>query len=145
MTTLRSIETPMFCLDTSAVISVLNERIASVAERFDTEITRRTTILISTIVIYELRYGIARSARSERNRAVLESFLEFPVSIIAFDADDAAEAGEIRAALAGTGTPIGPYDVLIAAQARRCGAALVTLNRREFERVPGLIVTDWAA
>ena len=40
--------------------------------------------------------------------------------------------------------PIGPYDLLIAAQARRRGAALVTLNRREFERVPGLMVTDWA-
>jgi len=135
----------MFCLDTSAVIAVLSERIASVAERFDNEISRRTTILISTIVIYELRYGVARSARSDRNRAVLESFLGFPVSIIAFDAEDAGEAGEIRAALARTGTPIGPYDTLIAAQARRRSAALVTLNRREFERVPGLIVTDWAA
>jgi tRNA(fMet)-specific endonuclease VapC len=40
-------------------------------------------------------------------------------------------------------TPISPYDVLIAAQARRRGAALVTLNRNEFERVPGLLVTDW--
>jgi tRNA(fMet)-specific endonuclease VapC len=76
---------------------------------------------------------------------VFESFLELPVSIIAFDAEDAAEAGELRAALARTGTPIGPYDTLIAAQARRRSAALVTLNRREFERVPGLIVTDWAA
>jgi tRNA(fMet)-specific endonuclease VapC len=135
----------MFCLDTSAVIAVLNERIRSVAERFDTEIAGRTTILISTIAVYELRYGIARSARSERNRAVFESFLEFPVSIIAFDSEDAADAGALRAALARTGTPIGPYDTLIAAQARRRSAALVTLNRREFERVPGLIVTDWAA
>lgn len=135
----------MFCLDTSAVIAVLNERIASVARRFDTEITRRTKILVSTIAIYELHHGIARSDRSERNRAVLDSFLELPVSIIAFDAEDADEAGEIRAALASTGTPIGPYDTLIAAQARRRAAALVTLNRGEFERVPGLIVTDWAA
>jgi tRNA(fMet)-specific endonuclease VapC len=135
----------MYCLDTSAVISVLNERAPSVAERFDREIARRTTILISTIVLYELRYGVVRSAQSERNRAVLENFLEFPVSIIAFDPEDAAEAGEIRTALARTGTPIGPYDVLIAAQARRRGAALVTLNQREFERVPGLIVTDWEA
>jgi len=134
----------MFCLDTSAVIAVLNERIASVAERFDAEITRRTTIFISTVVLYELHYGIARSDRYERNRLVLESFLELPVSIIAFEAEDAAEAGEIRAALASAGTPIGPYDTLIAAQARRRTAALVTLNRREFERVPGLIVTDWA-
>ena len=133
----------MYCLDTNAVIGVLNERAPLVAERFDLEIARGTTILISTIVVYELRYGVARSGRPERNRSVLETFLELPVSIIAFDAEDAAEAGEIRAALARNGTPIGPYDVLIAAQARRRGAALVTLNRGEFERVPGLIVTGW--
>ena len=54
-------------------------------------------------------------------------------------------AADIRASLEALGTPIGPYDVLIAAQARRRNAALVTLNRREFERVPGLIVTNWGA
>jgi tRNA(fMet)-specific endonuclease VapC len=105
---------------------------------------RRTSILIPTIAIYELRYGVARSAHAERNRTVLENFLAFPVSVIAFDAEDAAEVGEIRAELAKAGTAIGPYDVLIAAQARRRGAALVTLNRSEFERVPGLMVADWA-
>lgn len=135
----------MFCLDTNAVIGVLSERNPRLAERFDVEIGRGTTILLSTIVLYEMRYGVAKSARPDRNLAVLANFLLFPVSIVAFDADDAAEAGDIRAGLAKSGTPIGPYDVLIAAQARRRGAALVTLNRREFERVPGLIVTDWAA
>src|SRR6266511_2892369 len=109
----------MFCLDTNAVIAMLNERTPHLAERLDAEIVRGTTILLSTIVIHELRYGVARSTRPDRNRAVLENFLEFPVSIIAFDAEDAAEAGEVRAWLARTGTPIGPYDVLIAAQARR--------------------------
>jgi tRNA(fMet)-specific endonuclease VapC len=53
-------------------------------------------------------------------------------------------AGEIRAHLESAGTPIGHYDYLIAAQARRHGATLVTLNTREFARVPGLIVVDWA-
>jgi tRNA(fMet)-specific endonuclease VapC len=52
-------------------------------------------------------------------------------------------AGDIRAELEKMGTPIGHYDYLIAAQARRRGAALVTLNQREFARVPGLIVMDW--
>jgi tRNA(fMet)-specific endonuclease VapC len=135
----------MFCLDTNAVIGVLSERTPQFAERLDVEIARGTTILISTIVLHEIRYGAAKSARPDRNLAVLEYFLQFPVSIAAFDAEDAAEAGDIRAGLAKSGTPIGPYDVLIAAQARRRGAALVTLNRREFERVPGLIVTDWGA
>ena len=59
--------------------------------------------------------------------------------------EDAEEAGNIRAALERAGKPIGPYDVLIAAQARRRGATLVTANEREFARVPGLKTEDWAA
>ena len=55
-----------------------------------------------------------------------------------FEPEDAEEAGDIRAALERAGTPIGPYDVLIAAQARRLDALLVTANTREFARVPGL-------
>jgi tRNA(fMet)-specific endonuclease VapC len=76
---------------------------------------------------------------------LLAAFLAKGFEQPAFDLEDAVEAGGIRAGLERLGTPIGPYDYLIAAQARRRGAALVTLNRREFERVPGLIVTDWAA
>ena len=64
--------------------------------------------------------------------------------MLPFDDEDAAHAGEIRVTLEAKGTPIGPFDYLIAAQARRRGIALVTLNRREFDRVPGLIVVDWA-
>jgi tRNA(fMet)-specific endonuclease VapC len=62
-----------------------------------------------------------------------------------FDIEDAHEAGEIRASLEARGQPIGLYGTLIAAQARRRGTTLVTLNGREFERVPRLRVEDWAA
>lgn len=72
-------------------------------------------------------------------------FLGLGIDVIPFEAEDAAHAGEIRAHLESKGTPIGPYDYLIAAQARRRAATLVTLNMREFSRVPGLMVTDWAA
>lgn len=78
------------------------------------------------------------------NLARLNDFLLSISSIVFLDADAASEAGEIRAHLEKKGTPIGPYDTLIAAQARRRNMALVTNNRREFERVPGLIVTDWS-
>ena len=61
------------------------------------------------------------------------------------DVDEARAAGEIRAELEARGTPIGACDYLIAAQARRRGATLVTSNMRAFERVPGLLVVDWAA
>jgi tRNA(fMet)-specific endonuclease VapC len=70
-------------------------------------------------------------------------FLAGPIRVLNFDAEDARESGDIRAALARAGTPIGPYDVLIAAQARRRGAILVTANKNEFARVPGLQTQDW--
>ncbi|SFK24488.1 type II toxin-antitoxin system VapC family toxin [Methylocapsa palsarum] len=135
----------MFCLDTNAVIAALNEKSPLMAARLDAEIARGAQILLSAIVLYELRYGVAKSVRPERSQAILAAFLDLPLTIAAFDSEDAKGAGEIRAALAKAGTPIGPYDVLIAAQARRRSATLVTANRREFERVPGLVITDWMA
>jgi tRNA(fMet)-specific endonuclease VapC len=63
--------------------------------------------------------------------------------MLEFDKEDARQAGEIRALLASEGTPIGPYDVLIAGQAVARDMILVTQNTREFERVPGLRFEDW--
>lgn len=133
----------MFCLDTNIVIGIINGR-ATAAERRFRETIGRAPLMLSAVVMFELRYGYAKSDRRSRMEALLETFLAPGVEVLPFDAYDAAEAGDIRAALEAQGTPIGPYDLLIAAQARRRGAALVTLNRRAFERVPGLIVTDWA-
>ena len=133
----------MFCLDTNIVIGIINGRATAVEARFR-DTVGRTPLMLSAVVVFELRYGYAKSDRRSRMEAILATFLAPGIEVLPFDADDAAEAGEIRAALEAQGAPIGPYDILIAAQARRRGAALVTLNRREFERVPGLIVTDWA-
>jgi tRNA(fMet)-specific endonuclease VapC len=100
-------------------------------------------IALSAIVLFELWFGIAKSERRAENIAELEAFLARGFEILALDGDDAEEAGDIRATLARAGTPIGPYDVLIAAQARRRDATLVTANGREFSRVPGLKIEDW--
>ena len=135
----------MFLLDTNIVIPVLNERDPAAARRLDAELALGTPIVMSTIVLFELRFGISGSARRERNEAVLAHFMSLPLTVAPFEPDDATHAGDIRAVLERDGVPIGPYDVLIAAQARRRGAVLVTRNRREFDRVPGLMVTDWAA
>jgi len=67
--------------------------------------------------------------------------LQFPV--LEFDQEDARQAGEIRAHLASKGTPIGPFDVLIAGQAKARNLTLVTHNTSEFRRVEGLRVEDW--
>jgi tRNA(fMet)-specific endonuclease VapC len=135
----------MFCLDTNIVIRIMNKRAPQLAERLRTELARRTRVLVPTFVLFELRYGASKSASPARSFARIDNFLAAIPEIPSFDALDSAEAGDIRAHLEAKGAPIGPFDYLIAAQARRRGAALVTPNRREFERVPGLIVTDWAA
>jgi tRNA(fMet)-specific endonuclease VapC len=134
----------VICLDTNVVIGCMSGRPPAFAERLERTLLREDCAL-SAIVLFELRYGIAKSARARENRERLATFLELPVAILPFEPDDAEEAGDIRAALERAGTPIGPYDVLIAAQARRRRALLVTANRREFARVPRLKTEDWAA
>jgi tRNA(fMet)-specific endonuclease VapC len=133
----------MFCLDTNIVISAINQRPAHIRARLDAELASGVMIGIPAIVLFEMRYGTAKSDRQAGSEAALEAFLSLAVTPWPFESEDAMHAGEIRAELEKVGTPIGHYDYLIAAQARRRGAALVTLNRREFARVPGLMVTDW--
>ena len=135
----------MFCLDTNVVIFAINERRPKIAERLHRELAAGTPMIVPAIVMFELEYGCAKSQRREHSRRTLEVFLSAGFDQPPFDIEDAREAGEIRALLEARGHPIGPYDTLIAAQARRRGATLVTLNAREFERVPRLNVEDWAA
>jgi len=103
------------------------------------------SIAVSTVVLYELWYVVARSQRRRENAERLRVFLSGNIDVARFDEDDAVTAGDLRAALETAGTPIGPYDLLIAAQALRSGATLVTANVAEFARVRGLDWQDWKA
>jgi tRNA(fMet)-specific endonuclease VapC len=100
---------------------------------------------LSMIVYHELIYGAAYSERRAANENKIALFLAAGnLELIPFEQADAREAADIRAYLRRQATPIGPYDVLIAGQARRAEASLVTANSEEFQPVPGLIVMDWA-
>src|SRR5258705_1299537 len=134
----------MMCLDTNVVIAVLKQRPAPLLERFTRELAQGT-LALSTIVLFELYYGIANSSRRKENSDRLAVFLQAPIAMLSFQPADAEEAGTLRTELRRAGTPIGPYDLLIAAQARRRGAVLVTANATEFARVPGLMMEDWLA
>jgi tRNA(fMet)-specific endonuclease VapC len=134
----------MICLDTNIVISILNGRDPSLRHRLEEQLRAGTKLGMPVVALFEMRFGIAKSDRREHSERLLERFLDIGIDVLPFDAEDAAHAGDIRAHLESKGTPIGPYDCLIAAQARRRGATLVTANGREFERVPGLMVADWA-
>jgi tRNA(fMet)-specific endonuclease VapC len=135
----------MICLDTKVVISLINRGSSIVRARFDEQMAAAAELVLPVICLFEMRYGSAKSDRRAASDMQLERFLACGIHVAPFETEDAGHAGEIRAHLERLGTPIGYYDYLIAAQARRRGATLVTANSREFERVPGLIVTDWAA
>ena len=132
-----------YLLDTNACIAVLNGRPASVEERLGREIIAGTEIYVSAICMFELWYGVAKSARREFNRKRLESFLAGPLMVLPFEVEDAEFAGETRARLEEAGRPAGAYDLLIAGQAIRHQLVLVTANSREFSRVKGLKIENW--
>jgi tRNA(fMet)-specific endonuclease VapC len=128
-----------YLLDANAVIALLNDTTTPIARRIRRHAPR--DVGVSAVVLHELYYGAFKSRRLEQNVARVDALL-FPV--VEFDQEDARQAGEIRALLASKGTPIGPYDVLIAGQARARELTLVTHNTTEFQRVPGLTVEDWS-
>ncbi len=134
----------MICLDTNVVIGFLRGAPRQLVARFEREVGDGLFAL-PAIALFELRYGVARSPRRRENADRLTIFLQLPIEVLSFESYDADEAGDIRAHLEREGTPIGPYDLLIAAQARRRGASLITANIGEFTRVPGLRCEDWSA
>lgn len=132
-----------FSLDTNCVIALADKTSPAAATRFRQVLQRGHDVHLSSLVVFELRFGASNSANSVRSHARLDDFLNGLFVHIDFDVEDAREAGDIRAALQKAGKPIGPYDVLIAGQARRRGLTLVTANVREFKRVPKLKVENW--
>ena len=132
-----------FSLDTNIVIALIGQKSPAANLRLQQVRNRGHDVSISAIVTHELRFGAELSADPAGRHTRLDNFFLGPFRVLRFEEDDAREAAGIRALLRKAGTPIGPYDVLIAGQARRHGLTLVTANVREFERVPGLAVENW--
>jgi tRNA(fMet)-specific endonuclease VapC len=128
-------------LDTNAVIALVSGR--SDALRARVEAAEPGTLAVSSIVAHELYFGAYRSAKVDFNLETLR-LLFTDLAILDLTREDARVAGGIRAELAHAGRPIGPYDVLIAGQARARDIPLVTNNTGEFRRVPRLRIEDWS-
>lgn len=129
-----------YLLDTNILIYAVKNRPAAVRQRF----TRfHGQMAMSSVSLLELVYGAEKSAAPERNLRDVEG-LTARLDVLPFDATAATHAGRIRAELARAGTPIGPYDQMIAGHARSLGLTLVSNNLREFERVQGLLMENWA-
>lgn len=130
-----------YMLDTNICIYLIKKKPENVLIHLHKNI--EDGIAISTITLAELSYGVEASAFPERNALALTQFLSI-VDILPFDDESAAEYGKICAALKKQGTPIGIMDTLIAAHARAKKLIVVTNNVREFERVDGIIIENWA-
>lgn len=126
-------------LDTNAVIALIGRKSLSLAERIME--TEEGSIALSSVVAFELYYGAYKSAKVSFNLETLRLALS-DFSVLGFEREDAQQAGEIRAELAAKGTPIGPYDTLIAGQAMARDLILVTNNVGEFSRIEGLRIED---
>jgi len=99
-------------------------------------------ISIPAIALYELQVGIKKSVNPQKRKKQLNTLVS-RVTISSFGAKEAETAATIRANLESKGTPIGPYDILIAGIAISSKSTLVTHNTKEFKRVKNLIVEDW--
>ncbi|MYB39327.1 MAG: type II toxin-antitoxin system VapC family toxin [Gammaproteobacteria bacterium] len=128
-----------YLLDTNACIAMLNGSSPLLVARVRSHAP--SDIGLSAVVLYELYYGANKSQRAVRNIELLDSLL---FETIPFGREDARESGTIRAELERLGRRIGPYDLMIAGQGRARNLTVVTANTREFERVSGLSIEDWA-
>jgi tRNA(fMet)-specific endonuclease VapC len=132
-----------YLLDTNACIALINGKPPSVRAKFQKAADAGAQVFVSSIALFELWYGVAKSSRREFNKKRLETFLAGPVQLLPFGDVDAELAGAIRADLESAGKPIGAYDLLIAGQAVRNKLTLITANLSEFARIKALAWADW--
>ena len=131
----------MYLLDTNICIYALKGKYAQIPRKLLSIPPEETKI--SAVTVMELEYGAAKSKWGERSREAMHAFLA-SFDTLPFTVEDAALCGSLRARLAMAGTPIGAYDIMIAAQGILRGLTIVTHNTGEFQRVPGIKVEDWA-
>ena len=134
-----------YLLATNAVVALLRNRPAGVRERYREAEKSGEYLAVSSVVLFELWYGVEKSGRVQENSERLRILLSGDLDLLDFDDEDAQTAGRVRAALEKIGTPIGAYDLLIAGQALRRGLTVVTANTSEFSRVTGLSWEDWTS
>lgn len=130
-----------FMLDTTTCVDLIRRRRERIVRRMQR--LPPDDLCVSSVTLSELEYGAAKSANPGKNRFALAEFMT-PLHVAPYDDAVAPVYGRVRAELERAGTPIGPLDTMIAAHALSLGLTVVTDNEREFRRVSGLKVQNWA-
>ncbi len=130
-----------YMLDTNICIYVIKHKPEKVFKKLQK--INPSDVCISSVTYAELIYGVEKSAAVERNRLALSMMLS-NIEIMNFGVLAATSYGMVRADLEKKGTPIGPLDMMIAGHAKSLGCTVVTNNVKEFSRVKGLKVVNWA-
>ena len=133
----------MHFLDTNAVVHFTKRNRPHLVRRMVQALDDGTELVISPVVLLELEVGVIRSSTPVAAREALEMFLSLISAVPPFERRDAELAARIRAGQLRQGQVIGAFDLLIAAQAIRSDATIVTNNVRDFSRIPGLKWEDW--
>lgn len=130
-----------YLLDTNICIYLIKKQPEIVINHFAQK--KPGNIMISSVTVAELYFGVAKSSRQNENMIALKEFLQ-PLVVIDFNEADAAVYGEVRARLEKKGRPIGSMDMMIAAHAKSRNLILVTNNEKEFKHVSSLKIENWA-
>jgi tRNA(fMet)-specific endonuclease VapC len=131
-------------LDTNICSFIVRKHPLSVLEKLQAAVEAGDSVVISVVTYYEMRLGTIGRRASPRHVALVEGFLTRVSAILPWDRRAAEEATRIRQDLDARGTPIGGNDTMLAGHALAADCVLVTSNMREFARVTGLRVEDWA-
>lgn len=131
-------------LDTNTCSFIMREQPEAVLTLLEQAVTAQHRIVVSAITYSEMRFGAASPKASPKVAAMVNAFVQRLDAVLPWDAAAVDQTMQIRTRLARLGTPIGNNDAAIAGHALATGCVLVTNNTREFVRVPGLVLEDWA-
>jgi len=140
----RKTRNMIYMLDTCICSFIMREQPEAVLRRLEQAVLRNHRIVVSAITYSEMRFGASGPKASPRHIQLVDAFCARLDAILPWDRAAVDATTDIKVALRQAGTPIGPNDTAIAGHAVSVEAILVTNNTREFERVPGLKLEDWA-
>ncbi|PVZ87057.1 VapC toxin family PIN domain ribonuclease [Serratia sp. S1B] len=133
-----------YMLDTNICSFIMCEQPKLLLQRLEQTVLRRHRIVVSAITYAEMRFGAIGKKASPRHIKLVDAFCARLDAVLPWDQAAVDATVELKTLLAAAGKPIGPNDTAIAGHALAVGAILVTNNKREFERVPGLTIEDWS-